>query len=351
MPRKRLPARLYLRPDERTWIIRDGTVERRTGCAEHEREAAESALVRYLQSRPRRGGDRPAYPHELSVSAVLARYVDDAADRVQGRETLASNVEALARFWGRMRCDAVKGSTCRAYLAERSRTRTDSLGRRTSAGPSTVWRELGVLQAALNHAHREGLLIHPIAVELPPAGEARDRWLTRDEVARLLRHAAPHLRRFILLSVYTGRRMSAVLGLTWARVDLDQNVLRFKLDGIAETKKRRGSVRIPRQLRGHLDRWRRGTGPGDTHVVMFRGRAIESVKKALADAREAAGLDEGVTAHALKHTAITWAIMRGLSVESAAEYFHTSPATIRSHYWHHSPFHQAEAVAIMERRR
>jgi hypothetical protein len=57
-----------------------------------------------------------------------------------------------------------------------------------------------------------------------------------------------------------------------------------------------------------------------------------------------------VNRHALKHTAITWAVMRGLSVEAAAEYFDTSPAMIRKHYWHHSPFHQAEGLAAMERK-
>ncbi len=51
----------------------------------------------------------------------------------------------------------------------------------------------------------------------------------------------------------------------------------------------------------------------------------------------------------MRGTAITWAIMRGLSVEAAAEFFDTSPATIRNHYWHHSPHHQAEGAAAMER--
>jgi hypothetical protein len=44
-----------------------------------------------------------------------------------------------------------------------------------------------------------------------------------------------------------------------------------------------------------------------------------------------------VTPRVLKHAAITWAIMDGLSVEDAAEFFDTSPETIRKHYRHHRP--------------
>lgn len=221
-----------------------------------------------------------------------------------------------------------------------------TISRLRTASASTARRELGVLQAALNHAHSEGLLIHPIAVTLPEAGEVRDRWLTRSEAARLVWNAEPHVRRFILLSLYTGRRATAILELSWARVDLDKGTIRFRADGEQETNKRRGSIRIPRQLWGHLQRWKCYRG---ANVVTYRGKSVESVKTGIRRAAERAGL-EGVTPHVLKHTAITWAVMKGLGVEDAAEYFNTSPETIRKHYWHHSPHHQERALEIIERR-
>jgi integrase len=248
--------------------------------------------------------------------------------------TLAYSVAALAPFWGDLTCDTVKGSTCRRYERDRQRA------------PATVRRELGVLQAALNHAHAEGLLVHPVKVTLSKAGDPRDRWLTRSEVARLLRAAAPHVRRFILISLYTGRRASAVLDPTWTRVDLDAGVIRFKADGAVETNKRRGRVRI-RRLALHLRHW---LDPRVTHVVMFRGKRLDCIKRGIERAAERAGL-EGVAPHVLKHTAITWLVMDGASVEDAAEFFDTSPETIRRHYWHHSPHHQERALDVMERRR
>ncbi|MFV0514992.1 MAG: integrase, partial [Jhaorihella sp.] len=94
-----------------------------------------------------------------------------------------------------------------------------------------------------------------MTVTLPEAGDIRDRWLTRDEVAQLLRHAEPHIRRFIILSIYTGRRAATILDLIWTRVDLDSGKIRFRADGQAETNKRRGRIRMPRQLKAHLRRW------------------------------------------------------------------------------------------------
>ncbi|HHX88845.1 MAG TPA: site-specific integrase [Paracoccus sp.] len=369
MARQRKPARLYFRKDEKRWIIRDGDVNIRTSHGAGEREQAEKALQSYIESKkPERTGG-PVYPDKITVGEVLARYADDKGSSVASPETLAYSIQALASFWADLTCDTVKGSTCRLYARERAKPRlvtTTTKNGRTitrelmARGP-TVRRELSVLQAALNYAHQEGLLIHPVKVELPENGQSRERWLTRSEAAKLLKHADPHVRKFILLSLYTGRRAGAVLDLTWMRVDLKARVIRFKGEDVAETNKRRGQVKIPRQLLGHLKRWSRPVGkmkngvrkpPKErgTHVIMFHGKTVESIKTGIRRAAERAGI-EGVTPHVLKHTAITWAIMNKLGIEDAAEYFNTRPETIRKHYWHHSPLHQAEALDKIENRR
>jgi hypothetical protein len=42
------------------------------------------------------------------------------------------------------------------------------------------------LRAAINHHRREGLCSEIVSVVLPPRTDARERWLTRSEAARLL---------------------------------------------------------------------------------------------------------------------------------------------------------------------
>lgn len=357
MPRHRKPARLYFRKDEEQWVIRDGETQLRTRFGHSERGEAEKALAGYLANRRPSARSGPAHPSEITIGEVLARYADDKADSVTSIQTLVYSIQALTPFWAHLNCDAVKGSTCRLYQKERAKPRkvvtTSKKGKLTertiSAGPSSVRRELGVLNAALKYAHSEGILIYAPAVTLPKAGPPRDRWLTRSEVARLLRHASPHVRRFIILSIYTGRRASAVLDLTWTRVDLDARVIRFREESQTENNKRRGRIRMPRQLAGHLSRWSPRHAI-ETHVVNYNGAPVACVKKGLARAAARADL-EGVTPHVLKHTAVTWAVKNGLGIEDAAEYFATSPETIRNHYWHHSPHHHERALEIIENRK
>ncbi|MEM6848416.1 MAG: site-specific integrase, partial [Pseudomonadota bacterium] len=75
MPRRRKPARLYRRPDDGSWLIRDGTRTVRTGhSGDGGRDAAEAVLRRYLASRaPERIG--PARPDEITCGEVLNMYV------------------------------------------------------------------------------------------------------------------------------------------------------------------------------------------------------------------------------------------------------------------------------------
>lgn len=173
MPRPRKPARLYQRPDTGEWVIRDGGKDTRTGYrGAGGRASAEEVLARYL-------GDRIALPKTpqaldaLTVSLALAHYLDTLPDDIAAPERQAYAVKALTVFWAGKTCGQISESTCREYATKRK-------------SPSTARRELSVLRAALNKAHRDRLLVGAPAVWLPPKGKARPDWLTRSEFARLL---------------------------------------------------------------------------------------------------------------------------------------------------------------------
>jgi integrase len=353
MPRPRAPARLYRRPDTDEWVIRDGTRMFGTGArGDSGRDAAEQALRRYIASRaPERRG--PARPDEITVGEVLAAYAQHSRESVAAPASMAYAIRGLAPFWGGLHVSDVKGETCRAYVRERAKPRQDAAGRSRSASAATARRDLGVLQAALNFAAREGLLTQPVLVALPPASPPRDRSLSRSEAARLLRAASPHLRRFILIALATGRRAEAILSLRWfpafdgGHVDLASGVICFDPAGRRETKKRRGSVRMPRQLAAHMHRWF-DAGPG-VAVITWRGGRVAEIDTAFRAAVRRAGLGPDVTPHTLKHTAVTWAFQRGMTLEDAADWFATTPDTLMRVYRKHSPEHQSRAKAVMER--
>jgi integrase len=218
----------------------------------------------------------------------------------------------------------------------------------------TTRRELGVLQAAINHAHKRGRLTRAVSVELPALPPSKETYLTRQEAAKLIRaarfdpRARLYMPLFILIGVYTGRRKQAVLSLRWPQVDLKTNLINFDIEGRARTKKQRGRAPIPPRLIPHLRRARlRGSDLGP--VLHISGRPIQNIKKGFAAACRRAGI-EGVTPHTLRHTAATWLMQNGVSLSVASEYLSMSEATLRRVYWHHHPDYMREAAEAIGRR-
>jgi len=277
------------------------------------------------------------------VGMALTIYAEEHAATVAAPERIGYAIEALDGFWGDLPVSAVKGETCRRYAKARG------------VSDGTIRRELGTLRAALNHCHREGYLTAAPAVTLPDKPAPKERWLTRDEAARLLRAARSlkkgrHLADFILCGLYTGSRKASILALhidtpsiTGGHVDTVEGVLYRRAAGKRETKKRQTPARLPSRYLAHL---RRQAANGRRFVVEDRGARVGDIRKAWAHACEIAGLDD-VTPHTLRHTAITWTLQRGARIWDVAGYFGASVETIERTYGHHSPFHQESAVEAL----
>ena len=58
-----------------------------------------------------------------------------------------------------------------------------------------------------------------------------------------------------------------------------------------------------------------------------------------------------MTPHVLRHTAITWAMQRGVPIHEAVGYFGVSRETMERVYVHHHPDWLAGARSAMERKR
>jgi integrase len=308
-----------------TWTDRGRSRERSTGTADRLR--AEIALADFIRERTRHAGARD--PVEVLVTDVLADYASEHAAATASPWRIAYAVEALATFWEGRTVASVSRETCRAYARARER----------SAG--TVRRELGVLRAAINHAHREGRLTRVVAVHLPERPDPKDRWLTRREAAALLRAARRepkvrlHLPLFIPMGLYTGQRKQALLSLRWAQVDLEGGRINFNPPGRKQTNKRRPHVPIAPRLLPHLRHARRrATELG--HVINRDGARLGDIKKGFAAAGCRAGL-EGVSPHTLRHTTATWLMQQGVAIWEAAGFLGMTQETLEKVYGHHHP--------------
>ena len=372
------------------WTERGRSRERSTGTADL--GEAQIALAEFLQLRPGRSGPRD--PSEVLISDLLAEYALAKETDVMAPVRLGCAIAALTPFWEGRTVQDVTKATVAAYgrsrgryfirwiEGEASKSRcafTSDLGaaqealktyvaarphnapkiaptlefRPLSAG--TIRRELTVLRAAINVAHRDGRLTRPVAVELPQSPPAKERHLTRDEVARLLRaaraepRARMHLPLFILMGLYTGRRKEALLSLRWPAVDLRPGgLIDFRRPGEAETKKRRGRVTIPSRLMPHLrNAKKRGTDLG--HVINDGGVAIGDIKRSFQSACERAGL-QGVTPHTLRHTCATWLMQLGVDKWMASGFLEMSLDTLERVYGHHHPDHDGGAGKAFSQR-
>ncbi len=323
MPRRNSGPRLRFLEKRGTYYIvwSEGgrSRERSTGTAD--RKLAEATLGYFLHVRTRDAGPRD--PAEILVTDVLADYAEEHGPETGSPWRIAAAVKVLVPFRQGKTIADVNRESCRRYAGARARA------------PGTVRRELGVLRAGINHAHRSGRLTRVVAVELPDGAEPRDRWLTRKDAAALLRSALReprvrlHLPLFILIGLYTGQRKAAILSLRWSQIDLDGARIDFNAPGERRSKKRRARQPIPRRLLGHLRRARcsRGSDLG------FR---LKDIKRGFSSACDRANLED-VTPHVLRHTCATWLMQRGVPLWQAAGYLNMTPDTLQRVYGHHHP--------------
>lgn len=363
-------ARLWLKPaytdkhgheHKAVWLIRDvGGYTKSTGCGAGDRAGAEKKLAEYIVAKhqPDRRGSRS--PAQIMISDVISIYATDRGPSVARPDELAMRAEALLRWWGDKPLSEVNGANCRAYVAYRGVV-------------PAARRELEDLRAAINSHRREGLCSEVVGVWLPKKSEARNRWLTRSEAARLLwtawraiskhrrrsgqevvlRQVGKHLARFILVGLYTGTRSGAICGASVERVDgrgyvdLERGLFYRRAQGARETKKRQPPVRLPAHLLAHMRRWHR-LGLCNNAVVEWNGKPVGSVRWSFASAVEKAGLED-VTPHTLRHTAATWLMQQGCDLWEAAGYLGMTVETLQTVYGHHHPDYQQGAVTAMEK--
>lgn len=335
-----------------------------TGCPVEDRAGAERALAEFIleqqaaaiaaeNSKPDAASRRTEI---MTCGQVLSIYMEQHAGTTAAPQRIGWAIQSMAPFWADVRVSDIKGELCRQYLASRKKRQripdTDPPRYRTvPVSAATVRRELATLAAALGYCHREGYLLSVPAVWLPPASTPRETYLSRREVARLIRAArkdrrsARHLSLFILVAFYTGRRKEAILSLQWAPnlqggwVDLDKGVIDFRPVGRAETAKKRGRLEVPDRLLRFLHYTRRRT---KTHVFEYgpHNRHVKDLKRSFASAAKAAGLDpDVVTPHTLRHTCISYLAQSGVSLFDACGWVDVTMETAKRVYAHHDGRH------------
>src|SRR5262245_44264089 len=368
MPRRSKGARLWLQPARRdqhgriveqaVWVIRDGGIKRSTGFRQSDAAAAEQALAEYIAAKYRAPRISNRDPAACKVADVVAIYAEDVAPKHARPQETAARLGRLLDFSATIALSRINRKVCDDFVRHR--------GRQAAAR-----RELEDLRAAIRHHWEAGLCAALTPIVLPGRGQARERWLTRAEAARLLwaawrlrqrwrdrpsdRPTAQHIARFILVGLYTGTRAGAFCGAALmptigrGHVDLEAGVFYRRATGARETKKRQPPVRLPPRLLAHLRRWQRRRLAARS-VIEWNGDPVRRINKAFRSVRDAAGLGPDVVPHTLRHTAITWQAQLGMPMHEICGFFGITPEVFERVYGHHHPDYQANAVNALSRR-
>jgi integrase len=291
---------------------------------------------------------------------VIAIYLRDCADRQARPEKLIERCTRLIDFFEADRLiDVPRRSTEYA-------TTVTKKGKTRSGGAR---RDLEDLRAAIRHHARQGYHRGEIPVALPEKGLPRDRWLTREEAAKLLwtvyrkrekqrgqatrKWTMRHVARFMLIALYTGTRAGAIAAASWhassgrSYVDLDSGLFYRRRQGARETRKRQPPVPLPARLLAHMRRWKRIDARKDRtegYVVEHHGQPVVSIKTAMKSAVKLAKLSPPVTPHTFRHTAATWLMQRGVSLWPASGFLGMSVTTLERVYGHHHPDYMRQAA-------
>ena len=112
----------------------------------------------------------------------------------------------------------------------------------------------------------------------------------------------------MILALCSGARHSAILQLTWDRVDFVEGTIDLRLAPPREPLKKlrqKGRALVPMNATLRAALATEASQKACNHVIHWYGRKVLSVRKGFDAACERAGLKD-VTAHTLRHTFATW---------------------------------------------
>lgn len=204
------------------------------------------------------------------------------------------------------------------------------------ARPSTARRELSVVIAALRLGARKGLRPPLPEFLLPRPGRPRHRVLSKDEITRLVEAAKEvdyRLFIFVLLGLCTGARRTALLELTWDRVDLVNGVVDLVAPHPrASRRKPRAVAPISPIVVKALEPFRPASGRGPVF-----GLSRDQMRVRFRAAADRAELGPDVTPHVLRHTAATVMIKSVPIIIASRMLGHTTTAITERVYVHTVP--------------
>lgn len=268
---------------------------------------------------------------EWAVGAIMTAYLDHlSAGNVPSAQRRRDAWKAMRPYWQDVRPAMIDEPMCKAYDRQRK------------AGQATRRYELAMLSTALRYAAAQKLIAAAPTIWRPAAPERQERHLSREAFAKFFAAVkAPHARLYMILALSTCARPSAILELTWDRVDFNRRTISLNPPGRAQTAKRRPVVPIADWV---LEPLQEAYNARQCGYVIERGaKPLKSIKKAFSAASDRSGVQ--ATPYTLRHTGAVWKAEDGVPMAELGQLMgHEDMQTTFAHYARFSPDHLRRAA-------
>jgi len=295
------------------------------------REAAEAEAVDVYRKETRAN-----LPDDPTIEEIWNAYVAELGEQPTAR-TMRSTGKAVLPFFDGHHARHITKAKCEAYAAKRM-----AQGRKQG----TVWTELGHLRSALKWAARVGMIDRAPHVWRPEKPESDKRILNPGEIRKLIDAAdAPHIRLAMILLFGTAARVSAILELTWDRVDFDANSINLRVE---TQQRRKGRAVVPMNASVRAALCASQEAALSDHVIEYAAKPIKSIRTGWGAAVERADLGR-VTIHEARHTAAVTMLQAGVPLVKVSQMLgHSSVSITEKVYARFLPAAMQDAADVLD---
>jgi site-specific recombinase XerD len=276
-----------------------------------------------------------------TFAEMMERYETEHVPKLASQRAIRGYLRRLRPVFGHLTLAEITPQRIVAYKQQRYRD---------GVAPATINRELATMKHAFNLAIREWEWCreNPVSrVSMEKEASPRDRWLTREEEARLLEASPPWLNELVLFGLHTGMRLGEMLALTWRGVDLFRNTVTV----FRSKNGRRRTIPLNQTARALLKAKAKVRALHTEHVFQSEAHTPldpNNVRRAFRRAVEQAEIEE-LHFHDLRHTFATRLVQAGVDLYKVQCLLgHQSPV-MTQRYAHHSPESLRDGVATLDR--
>lgn len=358
-PSRRKPYTLYRRPGSPFWWVAytvDGGRFRYSLGTDDEDVAAIKAADDHRKALI---GDITGEKDEIDLDHAVGRYWMEVARFQSSAATTRHQAKPLLRILGRAtRLSAIGDRKVAEYMAKRrgekarrgksSRKGRGSVQMDRLVSNATVNREIELLRRIVNKAASPEWGYATATVDwqrhLLEESEGNTRWLTRQQVDRILAVSPKHMKAPLIAAICTGLRAQNVMQLDWSQVDLGARMITVRIKS-RKPGGRELAIPIAQPLLVELA----NIGPREAgRVFLYRGRPIKTdVRHAWLTALMKAKIATHYTWHDLRHTAASWMRQRKVPLDIVQKILGHTDIKSTMRYAHIGEDSAAEAVSAI----